>query len=82
MNNSLVPGNNSAQPKTLTEYNLNFQNSTTVQSTEYLTTIQPISCPTCYDPPYLRGQDPSTNSVPVRVLTYSCLPSRWLSCRV
>lgn len=73
-NASVVPGvNNAAQPKPLTQSNLNFQNSSTVQSMEYLTTLQPITCPTCYDPPYLRGQDPTTTSVPVRTLEDACM---------
>ena len=63
---SVVTGiNNAPQPKPLTRYNLNFQNSTTLQSMEYLTSNSSIGCSTCYDPPYLRGQNPATTPVPV-----------------
>ena len=68
MNGSVVTGvNNAAQPKNLTAYNLNFQNFSSPQTSEFLTTNQPLGCPTCYNPEYLRGQDPTNGSVPVRV---------------
>ncbi|KAK9822568.1 hypothetical protein WJX74_005581 [Apatococcus lobatus] len=70
---SLVTGvNSAAQPNPLTSYNLNFQKSTAVQSMEYLTSNSTIGCSTCYDPPYLRGQNPATTSVP----TYAVIRPR------